>query len=653
MAGATQESAEGKPRVVDDRAARQPHFNGAALALGLAADPRIAEALLTNGQPAYVADQSGKLVYANDGYNELLEAALTSNPAAISDEDNSILSPDALNQALKDGEPVWIKQTLDTEPTPRDLRSLHFPIAAKNGTSEVLVGGVYYDISRESALAKRVASTQERFDDITRLISDWVWEVDKDFSLTFVSARVMEVFGIHPRLMLDTSLFDIGNFMDAGRDTPDLEWRAPFRDKLFSIVDSEGKSRQCQLSGMPVFDSVTGAFAGFRGTANDITVQLEAEARATAAQTRLYDAIESSSQAFALFDAENRLVVCNEKFREYHPTTAELMTSGVTFEELITAGAERGQFSDAEGKTAQWVAEELARQRDPGDAYEQHLSDGRWLQASDRRTADGGTVCLRTDISDLKQREEALRTAREVAELANRTKSEFLANMSHELRTPLNAIIGFSEVILKEMFGPMGNENYEDYVKDIHDSGTHLYELINDILDVSKAEAGKLDLQETSVNIEYVVERCIRLVAERADRALVTIETHIADGTRSLIADERKLKQILINLLSNAVKFTPENGTVDVIVRQLDDGRFELVVKDTGIGIAADDIDKVMATFGQVDSRLARRYEGTGLGLPLTKSLVELHDGVITIESEVDVGTSIFIHLPKERVQID
>ena len=398
---------------------------------------------------------------------------------------------------------------------------------------------------------------------------------------------------------------------------------------------------------MPVFDSVTGTFAGFRGTANDITVQLEAEARATAAQTRFYDAIESSSQAFALFDAENRLVVCSEKFREYHLTTAELMTPGVTFEELITAGAERGQFSDAEGKTARWVAEELARQRDPGNAYEQHRSDGRWLLASDRRTADGGTVCLRTDISDLKQREEALRAAREAAELANRAKSEFLANMSHELRTPLNAIIGFSEVLMKKMFGPMGNKNYEEYVEDIHDSGSHLYELINDILDVSKAEAGKLELQETSVNMGDVVARCIRLVAERAQRANVAMETDIADGTPSLIADERKLKQIMINRLSNAVKFTPEIGTEDIVARQLDDGRFELIVKDAGIGIAPEDIDKVMALFGQVDSRLARCYEGTALGLPLTKSLVELHDGVITVESEVDVGTPIIIHLPE------
>ena len=652
MAGAKRERVGTKSRVAADEATREPASDGAVFALGLAAEPQIAEALLTHGQAAYAADASGKLVYANEGYRELLRAAA---PDAMAGDDTagSLLSPDALAQVLRQRQPVWIKQTVDAEPTPRYLKSLHFPIAAEDGQDVALVGGVYYDASRETALAKRVASTQERFDDITRLISDWVWEVDKDFNLTFVSARAMEVFGIHPRLMLDTNLFDIGSFVESGRDTPDASWRSPFRDKLFRIVDADSKFRQCQLSGMPVFDSFTGAFAGYRGTANDITVQLEAEARAAAAQSRLYDAIESSSQAFALFDADNRLVVCNEKFREYHPATADLMIPGVSYEDLITRGAERGQFNDAEGRVEQWVAQELARQRDPGDAYEQHLSDGRWLQASDRRTADGGTVCLRTDITDLKQREEALRAAREAAELANRAKSEFLANMSHELRTPLNAIIGFSEVILKEMFGPLANENYREYIKDIHDSGSHLYQLINDILDVSKAEAGKLELRETSVNMADVIERCVRLVEERAQRAQVTIETRIADGTPSLIADERKLKQILINLLSNAVKFTPEGGTVEVLAGELDDGRFELVVKDTGIGIAADDIAIVMAPFGQVDSRLARRYEGTGLGLPLTKSLVELHGGVIDVESEVDVGTRIIIHLPKESVQVD
>ena len=650
MAGARQRRSASKPRVAGEGLAAPAH-DRAILALGLAADPRVAQALLANAQPAYAADPSGKLVYANQGYRELLQAVREAPDGGVGVVQGDILSPEALLQVPRDDKPLWLEQSFETEPTVRHLRSLHFAIPAQGGGDAPLVGGVYYDISRERAMAKRVAHTQERFDDITRLVSDWIWEVDTDFNFTFVSARVMEVFGIHPRLMRDTNLFNLGTIVDQDAEAPDREWRSPFRDKLFQFVGVDGQPRLCRLSGMPIFDSASGAFAGFRGTANDITAQLEAEGRAQAAQARLDGAIESSSEAFALFDPENRLVICNEKFREYHPIIAELMTPGVTFEKLIRAGAERGQFSDAVGKVVDWVARELDRQSNPAGAYEQHLSEGRWLKVSDRKTADGGTVCLRTDITELKQREEALRAAREVAELANRAKSEFLANMSHELRTPLNAIIGFSEVILKEMFGPLANERYTGYVKDIYDSGTHLYELINDILDISKAEAGKLELHESTVAMADVVARCLRLVAERTEHALVTITTDIAEDLPKLVADERKLKQILINLLSNAVKFTPEGGAIDIAATVDPDGWMRLSVKDTGIGIAPEDIETVMAPFGQVDSRLARRYEGTGLGLPLTKSLVELHGGTIAIESEVDVGTTVIIRLPAERLR--
>ena len=650
MAGAKQNRFGSKPRVADEAMAGPAH-DRAILALGLAADPRIAQALLANAQPAYAADPSGKLIYANEGYRELLEAVRGAPDGGAGVVQDDILSPEALLQVRRKGEPLWLEQSFDTEPAARHLRSLHFPIPAESGGDAPLVGGIYCDNSRERALVGRVAQTQERFDDITRLVSDWVWEVDRDFKFTFVSARVMEVFGIHQRLMLDTNLFDLGTVVDQDSDAPDREWRSPFRDKLFRFVGADGQFRLCRLSGMPIFEPASGPFAGFRGTANDITAQLEAEDRAAAAQTRLESAIESSSEAFALFDSENRLSICNEKFREFHPMIAELMTPGVSFEELIRAGAERGQFSAAAGNVDDWVARELDRQSDPADAYEQHLSDGRWLKVSDRKTADGGTVCLRTDITELKRREEALRAAREVAELANRSKSEFLANMSHELRTPLNAIIGFSEVILNQMFGPIANPQYEEYIRDIHESGTHLFELINDILDVSKAEAGKLELHESTISMADVVARCMRLVAERAQRAQVTIEIDVAEDLPKLVADERKLKQIVINILSNAVKFTPEGGAIEVSAAVDVDGCMRFVVKDTGIGIAPEDIETVMAPFGQVDSRLARRYEGTGLGLPLTKSLVKLHGGDLAVESEVDAGTTIIIRLPAERLQ--
>ena len=593
MAGVKQRRTTNTPRVAAATGGRThpPARDDLALMAGAAAPGNLAATLLANAQPAYAADLSGALLFANQGYRDLVERAGTAR--AEGGGLGELLSKDALDTVSCNAAPVWLEQSFGTDPSRCDVRSLHFPINDDNG-DVTAVGGVYFDVTRERAIAKRAACTQERFDDITRLVSDWVWEVDKDFKLTFVSARVMEVFGIHPRLMLDTNLFEFGTLIESGVDVPDRIWRSPFRDKMFRITGSNGQRRICRLSGMPIFDAATGAFAGFRGTGSDITARLEAEECATAAQNRLDDAIESSSEAFALFDSDNRLVVCNRKFRDYHPTIAELMVPGATFEALIRAGAERGQFSDADADIDAWVAQALDRQRTPRGAYEQHLSGDRWLKVSDRRTADGGTVCMRTDITELKRREEALRraegasrAAREVAELANRAKSEFLANMSHELRTPLNAIIGFSEVILKEMFGPLKNERYKDYVKDIHESGSHLYGLINDILDVSKAEAGKLEL------------------SERAHRAKVTIEIELPEDLPALSADERKLTQILINLLSNAVKFTPEGGNVWVIAGIEGNGAFRLSVKDTGIGIAPEDIATVMASFGQVDRKLS------------------------------------------------
>ena len=615
MAGVKQRRTTNTPRVAAATGGRTrpPARDDLALMAGAAAPGNLAATLLANAQPAYAADLSGALLFANQGYRDLVERAGTAR--AKGGGLGELLSTDALDTVSCDAAPVWLEQSFGTDPSPCDVRSLHFPINDDNG-DVTAVGGVYFDVTRERAIAKRAARTQERFDDITRLVSDWVWEVDKDFKLTFVSARVMEVFGIHPRLMLDTNLFEFGTLIESGVDVPDRDWRSPFRDKMFRITGSNGQRRICKLSGMPIFDAATGAFAGFRGTGSDITARLEAEERATAAQIRLDDAIESSSEAFALFDSDNRLVVCNRKFRDYHPTIAELMVPGATFEALIRAGAQRGQFSDADADIDAWVAQALDRQRTPRGAYEQHLSGDRWLKVSDRRTADGGTVCLRTDITELKRREEALRraegasrAAREVAELANRAKSEFLANMSHELRTPLN-----------------------------------------DILDVSKAEAGKLELSESVVEIGGVVARCVRIVAERAQRAKVTIEIELPEDLPALSADERKLTQILINLLSNAVKFTPEGGNVRVIAGIEGNGAFRLSVKDTGIGIAPEDIATVMASFGQVDGKLSRRYEGTGLGLPLTKSLVALHDGTLNIESEVDVGTTVIVRMPGRRV---
>jgi PAS domain S-box-containing protein len=262
------------------------------------------------------------------------------------------------------------------------------------------------------------------------------------------------------------------------------------------------------------------------------------------------------------------------------------------------------------------------------------------------------TVCIYTfrDISERKKMQDAQQAALEEHATASRAKSEFLANMSHELRTPLNAIIGFSEIIKTEVLGPVSNPKYVDYAGDIYASGSHLLEIINDILDIAKIESGETTLNEDPVDLGTVTKACIRLVQKRADDGKLTIVSEIAEGLPRFRGDERKIKQIFSNLLSNAVKFTPEGGVVRVRCEADRDGGLVFTVQDTGIGIAPEHLDKAMQNFGQVDGRLQRKYEGTGLGLPMVKALTTLHSAEFELKSELGVGTSAIIRIPASRV---
>lgn len=399
------------------------------------------------------------------------------------------------------------------------------------------------------------------------------------------------------------------------------------------------------------------------GVALDVTEERLAQARAQAAENRLRDAIESVSEAFVLWDRQGRLLMCNRNYRNVFNLEPKLLKPGAPRNEV-------NRFAALAIKQDQPAPDGAKGVR------EAELNDGRWIQISERRTAEGGLVMTAADITAIKNQEEARRLNEEqlqyavaglersqeqLAELArkyemekvkaegaNKAKSEFLANMSHELRTPLNAINGFSEIMMNEMFGPLGDQRYKGYSLDIHNSGQHLLALINDILDMSKIEAGKMNLKFEPLNLEDVTEDAVRLVRNRAEAAGLKLEIDFPP-LPDVEADYRAVKQVLLNLLSNAIKFTPRAGRVTVRAEVRRDPlgeRVRVSVTDTGIGIAAEDLARLARPFEQVESQHAKTTQGTGLGLALTKSLVEMHDGALEMTSSPGEGTTVSFVLP-------
>jgi signal transduction histidine kinase/HAMP domain-containing protein len=337
------------------------------------------------------------------------------------------------------------------------------------------------------------------------------------------------------------------------------------------------------------------------------------------AQTQLADAIEAARNGVALVGPDGRVLIANTRIRQFFP-----------------------------GRRNFFAGERVPPEIDDVLAHpngEMRLDDGRWIRLTHSPSNEGGFMLIASDISSLKERETALREARDEAEAANRAKTDFLTNMSHELRTPLSAVIGFSEMIVKETFGPVGQPQYREFAGDILHAGRHLMDVITDILDIAKAQSGTIELKKRMVRPEAVMRAAVRIVHEKARDTNITLEVHIGEPLPTIEADTVRLRQVLINLLSNAIKFTSAGGTIRAEVTRHPEG-VALRVSDSGSGMAPGDIPRALQPFIQVDSSLARRHGGTGLGLPLTKIFVELHGGRLEIESKLNVGTTVAVILP-------
>jgi two-component system cell cycle sensor histidine kinase PleC len=408
------------------------------------------------------------------------------------------------------------------------------------------------------------------------------------------------------------------------------------------------------------------------GIAVDVTEQRHLALRSEAADMRLRTAIENINESFVLWDAQQRLIMCNSKYQQDNGLSDRDVVPGVSrhvLEQRMAAFASERRLPSPNGNRG-------------GATYERQLNDGRWLQVNELRTRDGGIVSVGSDITPIKQHQDKLvdserrlmatihdlsvarraeqERGREMVELnkkymketeraeaANRAKSEFLANMSHELRTPLNAIIGFSELMESGLFGPLGSDRYEEYTKDILSSGKYLLGVINDILDMSKIEAGQFSIDSEEINLCPLISETVRVISLQAAQKSITVETQIADSL-TLFADRRAIKQIVINLLSNAVKFTGQGGHISVRARNAS-GALMITIEDTGCGIPKGALSKLGRPFEQVQNQFSKNHTGSGLGLAISRSLAELHGGALKIRSNEGVGTIVSVRIPMRK----
>jgi len=548
---------------------------------------------------------------------------------------------------------------------PRESKAHRLERVRPDGTVVEIVGRplpeggfvtTYTDITDRKKQDQRVEDNAALLQRITANLPGAVFRLvqhtDGRFRLAYYSEGLRKLLGLTPaEVMQDPDvLFSliVTENRQAWQDAIQRSAETMERFEIeFRARSTTGEEKWLRNSAHP--RRVTSGDVVWDGISLDISDRKRAETAIRASEQRFRDIADVASDWIWETDEDLRFIYLSDRWSEITGLDPSCIL-GKTRREL-------GWADPDDEKWQQHFAELAARRPFRDFQYTFLTADGRPMHWSisgtpviDEQGQFKGYRGTGTDITAVVESALAEHRAREQAELANRSKSEFLATMSHELRTPLNAILGFSEVMLKEMYGALSPPSHRDYAQGIHESGRHLLSLINEILDLSKIEAGKFDLNETNIDLADVVDSSVQVVRDRVDAGNLQLDVGIPAGIPPIRADERALKQILINLLSNAVKFTPEGGVIAINAMVVASGDLRISVADTGIGIAESDLPGIVEPFRQVENTIARRYEGTGLGLPIVKSLVELHGGRIEIESVVEQGTVVTIHFPGYRV---
>ncbi len=505
---------------------------------------------------------------------------------------------------------------------------------------------------------------EARWRNFAELSSQWFWEMDEELCFTYMSDRVEDILGVPVAFHIGKTRREL-----AGEDAATKKWRdhfadlaahRSFRDFSYVRMGPGGHQQYLSTSGNPLFDA-DGVFRGYVGIGTDLTAQhvageqfqqIEHDFKAT--EERLHNAIEAIDDGFVVYDAEDRLVLSNKRYKELYKASADFLVPGTRFEDILRRGAEIGQYPEAIGRIDEWVAERLREHNAAATTLEQRLDDGTWLRIAERRTESGEIVGLRVDITAIKAAQEELEKTKRQAEQANIAKSNFLSTMSHEIRTPLNGVLGITQLLARSDL----DDDQRDKVATILSSGQTLLAIINDVLDMSKIEAGGLELESTAFSLAELISTVAVLFESLADEKGLTllVENHLST-TDVVNGDPVRLRQILWNLLSNAIKFTGTgNATLSIDevtpasaraagVSEVRDHTVRITVADTGAGISPLRLPAIFDAFAQEDNSITRKYGGSGLGLAIVKRLIEVIGGTIEVSSEVGTGTTFEVYL--------